>query len=87
MRATCDGRLRVYRTGDAGATWSALTRGLPQEHAYVSVLRDAMDQDTADPVGVYFGTSTGQLFASPDAGESWSVVAGYLPKILCVTVA
>jgi photosystem II stability/assembly factor-like uncharacterized protein len=87
MRATCDGRLRVYRTGDAGASWSALTRGLPQEHAYVSVLRDAMDQDRHDPVGLYFGTSTGQLFASPDAGESWSVVAGYLPKILCVTVA
>jgi photosystem II stability/assembly factor-like uncharacterized protein len=87
MRATCDGRLRVYRTDDAGATWTALTRGLPQEHAYVSILRDAMDHDTADPVGLYFGTSTGQLFASPDAGESWSVVAGYLPKILCVTVA
>jgi photosystem II stability/assembly factor-like uncharacterized protein len=87
MRATCDGRLRVYRTRDAGATWSALTRGLPQEHAYVSILRDAMDQDHHDPVGLYFGTSTGQLFASPDAGESWSVVAGYLPKILCVTVA
>jgi photosystem II stability/assembly factor-like uncharacterized protein len=87
MRATCDGRLRVYRTTDAGATWTALTRGLPQEHAYVSILRDAMDHDTAHPVGLYFGTSTGQLFASPDAGESWTVVAGYLPKILCVTVA
>jgi photosystem II stability/assembly factor-like uncharacterized protein len=87
MRATCDGRLRVYRTTDAGATWTALTRGLPQEHAYVSILRDAMDQDAMDPVGLYFGTSTGQLFASADGGESWDVVAGYLPKILCVTVA
>jgi photosystem II stability/assembly factor-like uncharacterized protein len=84
MRATCDGRLRVYRTTDAGATWEPVTRGLPQEHAYVSVLRDAMDNDTLDPVGLYFGTSTGHLFASPDRGESWSSVAGFLPKILSV---
>ncbi len=87
MRATCDGRLRVYRTDDAGATWTALTQGLPQEHAYVSVLRDAMDHDGLDPVGLYFGTSTGHLFASADRGESWRSVAGYLPKILSVTVA
>jgi photosystem II stability/assembly factor-like uncharacterized protein len=87
MRATCDGRLRVYRTSDAGATWEPLTRGLPQEHAYVSVLRDAMDNDALDPAGLYFGTSTGHLFASPDQGDSWTMLAGYLPKILCVTVA
>lgn len=85
MRATVDGRLRVYRSDDAGATWTALTRGLPQEHAYVSVLRDAMDQDTLDPVGIYFGTSTGHLFASGDRGERWTVVAAYLPKVLSVT--
>jgi photosystem II stability/assembly factor-like uncharacterized protein len=87
MRATCDGRLQVYRTTDAGASWEPLTRGLPQEHAYVSILRDAMDHDGHDPVGLYFGTSTGALFASSDRGDSWRVLAGYLPKILCVTVA
>jgi len=86
MRAVVDGRLRVYRTEDAGASWSALTDGLPQLHAYVSVLRDAMDTDDLDPCGVYFGTSTGHLFASPDRGEHWQQVAGYLPKILSVTV-
>lgn len=85
MRATVDGKLRVYRTVDAGNTWQALTSGLPQEHAYVSVLRDAMSNDTLDPVGVYFGTSNGQLFGSSDGGESWSALFGYLPKILCVT--
>lgn len=85
MRATCDGRLRVYRTTDAGESWTALTDGLPQEHAYVSVLRDAMDHDTMDPVGLYFGTSTGHLFASRDRGESWASVSGFLPKILCVS--
>jgi hypothetical protein len=87
MRTTCDGRLRVYRTTDAGATWQPLTTGLPQQHAYVSVLRDAMDNDTLDPVGLYFGTSTGHLFASADRGDSWTLVAGFLPKILAVTVA
>ena len=87
MRATVDGRLRVYRTRDGGGSWTALTRGLPQEHAYVSVLRDAMDHDTLDPVGLYFGTSTGHLFASRDGGDSWASVAGFLPKILCVTSA
>lgn len=87
MRATVDGRLRVYRSEDAGATWTPLTRGLPQQHAYVSVLRDAMDHDALDPVGLYFGTSTGHVFASRDRGDSWSPLAAYLPKILCVTVS
>jgi hypothetical protein len=87
MRATVDGRLRVYRTDDAGRSWRALTRGLPQEHAYVSVLREGLATDGRDPCGVYFGTTTGQLFASRDGGESWSLVAGFLPKILSVTAA
>jgi photosystem II stability/assembly factor-like uncharacterized protein len=87
MRATVDGRLRVYRTEDGGASWTALTEGLPQTHAYVSVLRDAMDHDGLDPVGLYFGTSTGHLFASRDRGDSWTSLAGFLPKILCVRAA
>jgi photosystem II stability/assembly factor-like uncharacterized protein len=87
MRATVDGRLRVYRTTDAGAGWTALTDGLPQEHAYVSVLRDAMDHDDLDPVGVYFGTSTGHLFGSADRGATWRAIAGFLPKVLSVSAA
>lgn len=87
MRATIDGRLRVYRTTDAGESWHALTRGLPQAHAYVSVLRDALTDDDLDPVGVYLGTSTGHVFASRSRGESWKLIAGFLPKILCVVVA
>ena len=87
MRATVDGRLRVYRTADAGASWTALTDGLPQQHAYVSVLRDAMDHDALDPHGLYFGTSTGHLFGSADRGATWHAIAGFLPKILCVTAA
>jgi hypothetical protein len=85
MRTTVGGMLRVYRTRDAGASWEPLTDGLPQAHAYVSVLRDGMCNDALSPVGVYFGTSSGHLFASADAGATWQLVAGYLPRILSVT--
>jgi photosystem II stability/assembly factor-like uncharacterized protein len=85
MRATIDGRLRVYRSRDAGASWQALENGLPQQHAYVQILRDAFAADALEPLGLYFGTSTGHLFASRDGGESWTMVAGFLPKILSVT--
>jgi photosystem II stability/assembly factor-like uncharacterized protein len=87
MRTTVEGRLRVYRTADAGVTWEPLTDGLPQEHVYVSVLRDGMCNDDLDPVGLYVGTSSGHLFGSADAGASWRLLAGYLPRILSVTAA
>jgi hypothetical protein len=87
MRASVEGRLRVYRSRDAGATWEALERGLPQAHAYVQILREGMTTDTLDPCGVYFGTTSGHLFASRDGGDSWELIAGFLPKILSVTAA
>ena len=86
MRAVCDQRLRVFETIDGGGSWTAWDDGLPQEHAYVSVLREAMATDGLDPCGVYFGTSTGHLFGSPD-GRRWTAIASYLPKILSVTAA
>jgi photosystem II stability/assembly factor-like uncharacterized protein len=85
MRATVEGKLRVYHSRDAGATWTPLTQGLPQENAYVSILREGMTSDGAEPCGVYFGTSSGHLFASSDGGLSWKLVAGYLPRILSVS--
>lgn len=84
MRCVCEGRLRVYETGDGGHTWTPRTEGLPQTNVFVSVLRDALCTDGLDPCGVYLGTSTGQLFASQD-GVRWGLVAGYLPPILCVS--
>ena len=82
MRTTVDGKLRVYRSRDAGRSWVSVSEGLPQAHAYVTVLREAMD--TGDHGGVFFGTSSGHLFASTDDGDSWRLIAGFLPKILCV---
>lgn len=87
MRTAVGGKLRVFRTRDGGRSWSVLRRGLPQEHAYVSILREGMCSDSLTPAGVYFGTSSGHLFGSADAGESWKVIAGFLPRILSVTAA
>jgi photosystem II stability/assembly factor-like uncharacterized protein len=81
------GHAAVWRTRDAGESWHRLDRGLPQSEAYVGVLREAMAIDTYDDPGLYFGTSTGQLFASTDEGESWSEIASYLPPISSVEVA
>src|SRR5690349_23656242 len=63
FRCTCDGRLRVYRTRNLGASWEPLMRGLPQKGSYETVLRDAMTADSLDPVGLYFGTRNGQLYS------------------------
>jgi photosystem II stability/assembly factor-like uncharacterized protein len=79
--------LAVWMTRDAGASWTALRDGLPQEDAYVGVLRGAMAVDNADPFGIYFGTGTGQLFASADEGRSWRRIADLLPPISSVETA
>lgn len=87
MRTTVGGKITVYRSRYAGASWEPLVRGLPQKNAYVTILREAMDSDGLDPCGVYFGTSSGHLFASRDSGDSWEMVAGFLPRILSVSAA
>ncbi len=80
-------RCRVYRSEDAGGSWSALSAGLPEQPYYASVLRDAMACDDADPAGVYFGSRAGEVYASADEGESWRLVAAHLPDVLCVRAA
>jgi photosystem II stability/assembly factor-like uncharacterized protein len=82
-----EGKAAVWRSRDAGARWERLSAGLPQEHAYLGVLRQAMSIDRFDPVGIYFGTGTGHLYASSDEGESWRSIADYLPPITSVEVA
>ncbi len=81
-----DGKLRVYRSRSGGNEWEALTTGLPQQDCYVNVLRDAMSVDTLDSCGVYFGTTGGQVYASPDGGDTWSAIARDLPPVLSVEV-
>lgn len=78
---------RVYRTEDAGTTWTALGDGLPQDDFYGIVLRDAMCVDDAEPAGVYFGTRNGEVYASADEGDHWMQLAAHLPDVLCVRAA
>jgi hypothetical protein len=86
-RVPPDLRCRVYRTQDAGANWSAVTGGLPAEHHYGVVLRDALRTDDNDPAGVYFGNRNGEVYASSDEGDSWRLIASHLPDVLCVRAA
>jgi len=83
-RVTPDGRVRVYETRDRGGSWSPLTDGLPQENAYLTVLRQAFGHDGADPLGLYFGAESGEVFGSADGGASWAVMADHLPPVLSV---
>ena len=81
-----DGKLRVFRSKTGGNEWEPLTRGLPQENCYVNVLRDAMAVDTLDDCGIYFGTTGGQVYCSPDSGDNWIALASHLPAVLSVEV-
>jgi photosystem II stability/assembly factor-like uncharacterized protein len=81
-----EGKLRVYRSRTGGNEWEALTNGLPQSDCYVNVLRDAMAVDTLDSCGVYFGTTGGQVYVSPDGGDNWSTIVHDLPPVLSVEV-
>jgi hypothetical protein len=79
-----DGQLRVYRSRTGGNEWEPLTKGLPQRDCYVNVLRDAMSVDSLDSCGVYFGTTGGQVYASADAGSTWTAIVRDLPAVLSV---
>jgi len=86
-RVTAGGRVRVYATRDAGANWSALSDGLPQE-AYLTVLRRAFDRvGEGAALELYFGATSGDVFGSGDAGASWSSVATHLPPVNAITAS
>ena len=85
---TCPGgRAAVYATWDAGATWERQDRGLPQAQAWLTVKRQGMTADAHDPVGVYFGTTSGEVWGSLDEGASWSCLARHLPQIHALEAA
>ena len=84
-RVTPEGRVRVYETRDAGASWTARGDGLPQEDAYLTVLRQAFAGTGAgDELQLYFGATSGEVFGSADAGATWFSVARHLPPVYSV---
>jgi hypothetical protein len=84
QRHVKDGRLLVYRSCDGGQNWAPTGQGLPDQPHYVGVLRDALAVDSLNPAGVYFGTSMGEVFYSPDAGEIWDRLPGQFPRITMI---
>lgn len=83
LRIPKDGKIAIYRTQNGGETWTSTSNGLPH-NIFASVLRGAMAVDAHDPAGVYFGTSSGNVFASPDLGENWQEIPASLPRVLSV---
>jgi photosystem II stability/assembly factor-like uncharacterized protein len=81
-----DGALKVFRSRTGGEEWEPLTKGLPQSNCYVDVLRDSMSVDSLDECGIYFGTTGGSVYCSPDGGDSWAPIVSDLPAVLSVEV-
>ena len=86
MDRVTPGQVRVYATGDRGAGWRPLSKGLPQKDAYLTILRQAFGSDRSDPLGLFFGSTSGEVFGSADGGESWYAAAEHLPPVLSVRV-
>ena len=86
-RVSPGGKPAVYVTRDAGARWKRLDRGLPRAQAWFTVKRQAFCADTLDPVGLYFGTTSGALWASTDEGAQWTCIVSHLPEIYAVEAA
>jgi photosystem II stability/assembly factor-like uncharacterized protein len=83
-RVTREGKVRVYETRDRGHSWQALANGLPQQDAYLTILRQAFCTDGRDPLGLFFGATSGDVFGSADGGASWFAAARHLPPVLSV---
>ena len=86
-RTSPDGKPAVYSTRNGGKTWQRLDAGLPESQAWWTVKRQAMTGDMQDAVGLYFGTTSGELWASRNEGEKWRCIAQHLPEIYAVETA
>ena len=86
-RTSPGGKPAVYATRDGGTTWQRLNAGMPEEQAWWTVKRQAMTADALDPVGLYFGTTSGELWISRDEGREWRCMARHLPEIYAVETA
>jgi photosystem II stability/assembly factor-like uncharacterized protein len=86
-RVSPGGKAAVYRSVNGGKSWQRQARGLPSTQAWLTVKRQAMNADAGDPVGVYFGTTSGEVWGSRDEGRTWKCLASHLPEIYAVETA
>ncbi len=86
-RTSPEGKPAAYVTKNGGKTWQRLDAGLPRNQAWWTVKRQAMTADAQDPVGLYLGTTSGELWMSPDEGRRWTCIARHLPEIYAVEAA
>jgi hypothetical protein len=86
-RTPIGGKPAAYGSRDAGRSWKRLDRGLPASQAWFTVKRQAMGSDARDPVGVYFGTTNGEVWACFEVGASWNCLVLHLPHIYSVEAA
>ena len=86
FRVSLAGKFVIWRSQDRGESWEPLTNGLPDQ-AYLVSLREAMAVDPCDEAGIYVGTSSGQIFFSVDKGDSWSILADFLPPVYSIETA
>jgi photosystem II stability/assembly factor-like uncharacterized protein len=86
-RTSPGGRPAAFCSRDGGRSWRRQAKGFPEGQAWTTVLRQAMRCDIADPVGLYVGTTAGQIWGSRDEGESWRPIASHLPQVLAIEVA
>ncbi len=86
-RVSPGGHPAAYRSRDGGASWQRQDSGMPREQAWWTVKRQAFCADAREPLGLYFGTTSGEVWASADEGNSWSQIAAHLPHIYSVTAA
>ncbi|MBX3150307.1 hypothetical protein KF728_09185 [Candidatus Obscuribacterales bacterium] len=85
-RTSPEGKPAAYVTTNGGDTWKRQDKGLPHKQAYLTVKRQAMTTDKQNPVGLYFGTTGGEVWASADEGETWECIARHLPEVYSLTV-
>jgi photosystem II stability/assembly factor-like uncharacterized protein len=86
-RTSVGGKPAVYGTRNAGASWQKLAQGMPAKDAWWTVKRQAMCADSRDPLGLYLGTTSGEVWASADEGKRWRCIARHLPHVYSVEAA
>ncbi len=81
------GKPAAYVTYNGGKSWKRQDKGFPKEHGWFTVKRQGMSADAHDPVGLYLGTTGGEIWASTDEGKSWERLFTSLPEIYSVEAA